>query len=75
VRKREPIGCASRDVEDRLACELTIDETTGDRADLAPWRFDGDLRPQLSRRDQIGEEREADPGGSTLVSSREKVRP
>src|SRR5689334_7821196 len=50
------------DVQDRLAGEFPIDEPAGDRADLAPWGFDRDLRPQLFCRDQIGEQREADAG-------------
>jgi hypothetical protein len=37
----------STDVQDRLAGELPIDKPAGDRADLAPWSFDRDLRPQL----------------------------
>jgi hypothetical protein len=37
----------STDVQDRLAGELAIDESAGDGADLAPWGFDRDLRPQL----------------------------
>jgi hypothetical protein len=32
-------------MQDRLAAELTIQKPAGDRADLAPWSFDRDLRP------------------------------
>ena len=39
----------STDVQDRLAGELPIDKPAGDRADLAPWSFDRDLRPQRLR--------------------------
>ena len=49
----------STDVQDRLAGELPIDKPAGDRADLAPWSFDRDLRPQLFCGDQISEQREA----------------
>ena len=45
------------DVQDRLAGEFAVDQAAGDRADLAPWRLDRDLRPQLLGRDQLGEQR------------------
>ena len=53
---------SSTDVQDRLAGELAIDKPAGDCADLAPWRLDRDLRPQLLCGDQIGEQSEADTG-------------
>jgi hypothetical protein len=31
-------------VPDRLSSELVIDKPAGNRADLAPWGFDRDLR-------------------------------
>jgi hypothetical protein len=43
-------------VQDRLASELAIDQPTGDRADLAPWCLDRNLRPQLLCCDQIREQ-------------------
>src|SRR5215469_8523251 len=52
----------SNDVENRLTGELAIDEPASDRADLIPWLFDRDLRSQLFRGDEIGEQREADAG-------------
>jgi hypothetical protein len=52
----------STDVQDRLAGELPIDKPAGDRADLAPWGLDRNLRSQLFCGDQIGEQREADAG-------------
>jgi hypothetical protein len=53
---------ASNDVQHRLAGKLAIDKPSRDRADLAPWSFDRDLRPQLFGCDQIGKEGEADAG-------------
>ena len=49
-------------VQDRLAGKFAIDKSAGDCADLAPWGFDRDLRPQPFCGDQIGEQREADAG-------------
>jgi len=44
----------STDVQDRLAGELPIDKPAGDRADLAPWSFDRDLRPRSRSRPEGG---------------------
>src|ERR1700682_3769871 len=49
-------------VQDSLAGELAIDKPPGDYGDIAPCGFDRDLRPQLLRCDQIGEQRETDAG-------------
>jgi len=57
------------DVQDSLVGELAIDKPVGDCADVAPCGFDRDLRPQLLRCDQIGEQRETWRSALGLVAT------
>src|SRR5271165_6471131 len=65
-------------MQDRLAGKFAVDKPAGYCADLAPWRLDGKLRPQLLCGDQIGEQCQADAGAldaHQFVKQGEPVEP